>query len=75
MSNKVFFEDTTPDILVRNKSFYIKNNFWTDEQYNKISSVSPMVEISGTGNTNIFTFIVYLLLIMSVVTSGMALQI
>ena len=34
MSNKVFFEETTPGTLVRNKNFQIKSNVWTDEQYN-----------------------------------------
>ena len=36
MSNKVFFEETTPGKFIRNKNFHIKNNFWTDEQYNEI---------------------------------------
>ena len=38
MSNKVFFEETTPGTFVRNKNFHIKGNFWTDERYNEIDS-------------------------------------
>ena len=38
MSNKVFFEETTPGTFVRNKNFHIKTGFWTDEIYNDIDT-------------------------------------
>ena len=38
MSNKVFFEETTPGTFVRNKNFHIKTGFWTDEKYNEIDT-------------------------------------
>ena len=38
MSNKVFFEETTPGTFVRNKNFHIKTGFWTDESYNDIDT-------------------------------------
>ena len=38
MSNKVFFEETTPGTFVLNKNFHIEGNFWTDEKYNEIDT-------------------------------------
>ena len=36
MTNKMFFEETTPGVFERNKNFHIKSHRWVDEQYNEI---------------------------------------
>ena len=35
MTNKMFFEETTPGVFVRNK-FGLKNNWWASAQYKEI---------------------------------------
>ena len=35
MTNKMFFEEKTPGVFVRNKNFHIKNNNWMDGQYKR----------------------------------------
>ena len=36
MTNKMFFEETTPGVFIRNKKFGIKNNWWASELYRVI---------------------------------------
>ena len=36
MTNKVFFEETTPGVFVRNRKFGLKNNWWASTQYKEI---------------------------------------
>ena len=36
MSNKVFFEETTPGTFVRNKNFHIKTNFGRTKNTKKL---------------------------------------
>ena len=36
MTNKMFFEETTPGVFVRNKIFGIKNDWWTSEHYREV---------------------------------------
>ena len=36
MTNKMFFEETTPGVFVRNKKFGLKNNWWASAQYKEI---------------------------------------
>ena len=36
MTNKMFFEETTPGVFVRNKTFGIKNNWWASEHYREV---------------------------------------
>jgi len=37
MTNKMFFEETTPGVFIRNKKFGIKNNWWASEHYREIN--------------------------------------
>ena len=36
MTNKMFFEETTPGVFVRNRKFGLKNNWWASAQYKDI---------------------------------------
>jgi len=36
MNNKMFFEETTPGVFVRNRKFGLKNNWWASTQYKEI---------------------------------------
>ena len=47
----MFFEETSPSIFERNKTFRIKNNHWVDEQYNKIDNFCFKLR---DGITNLF---------------------
>ena len=51
MTNKMFFEETSPGIFERNKTFRIKSNNWVDEQYNEIDNFCFKIR---DGITNIF---------------------
>ena len=51
MTNKMFFEETSPGIFERNKTFRIKSNNWVDEQYNEIDNFCFKLR---DGITNLF---------------------
>ena len=36
MTNKIFFEETTPGVFVRNKVFGIKSNWWASDHYREV---------------------------------------
>ena len=46
MSNKVFFEETTPGTFVRNKNFHIKGNFWQTKDPMKLTLFVTTLEMA-----------------------------
>ena len=51
MTNKMFFEETSPGNFERNKTFRIKSNHWVDERYNEIDNFCFKLR---DGITNLF---------------------